>query len=74
MKKYWFWIALILLTIISLIFEFTMSHNSEHHNWWSSIPAFWIIFGFLGCALLVVFSKGIGKLFLDKKEDYYDDK
>jgi len=74
MKKYWLWIALILLIIVSLIFEFTMSNNSEHHNWCSNIPAFWIIFGFLGCAILVIFSKGIGKLFLDRKEDYYDDK
>lgn len=72
MKKHWVWISLILLTIVSLFFEFTMSHNSEHHFWWSNIPGFFIYFGFLGCALIVIFSKILGKLFLDRKENYYD--
>lgn len=64
------WFALIMITIVSLIVEFNMHH--EPHGWWSSVLAFWIYFGFIGCVLLIVFAKSIGKLFINKGEDYYD--
>ena len=66
----WKWIALIVITILSLIVEFTMHHDS--HGWWSSIPAFWIFFGGIGCIVLIFFAKALGKLILYQKEDYYD--
>jgi drug/metabolite transporter (DMT)-like permease len=66
----WKWTALILIAIISLIVEFWMHH--EPHGWWSSIPAFWIIFGLLGCIGLIFFAKTLGKLLVNRKEDYYD--
>jgi len=70
MKK-WHWLGLALLTVFSLVVEFSMHHNSTHHHWWTSIPAFWIFFGFLGCIILIIFAKTLGKLLLNKKEDYY---
>ena len=73
MKK-WPWIVLLLLTILSLMAEFTMTHDPKHHHWWSSIPLFWIIFGFVGCTVIVFVAKTLGKLWLSKKEDYYDTK
>ncbi len=36
------------------------------------IPAFYALYGFLGCALIVAISKIAGKVFLQKREDYYD--
>lgn len=69
MKKIW-WLSLALLIIISLIVEFTMHHH--FHHWWSDIPAFWIYFGFVGCLVLILFAKLLGKLLVNRKEDYYD--
>ena len=71
MKK-WKWLGLALLTAFSLLIEFSMPHDPAHHHWWTSIPAFWIFFGFIGCAVLICFAKALGKLLLDRKEDYYD--
>ncbi|MDI6765354.1 MAG: hypothetical protein QME52_00755 [Bacteroidota bacterium] len=71
--KRWHWISLGILTIISIIVELTMVSETEHGtHWWSVIPLFYILFGFVGCVVIVFFSKAIGKIFLQKKEDYYD--
>lgn len=72
MKK-WHWIALGVLTIISIVVELTIVSGGEHGaHWWSVIPLFYILFGFIGCIVIVFFSKTLGKIFLQKKEDYYD--
>ena len=60
------------LIILSLVAEWTAHHERSH--WWSKIPGFFIYFGFAGCVLLIVFSKKLGKSFLLKDEDYYDNK
>jgi len=73
MKK-WYWAVLALLTIVSIIVEFTMHQTEAHgHHWWSSVPLFWIWFGFIGCVLLIVFAKFLLAPFIYKKEDYYND-
>ena len=37
-------------------------------------PAFWSIFGFLGCVLIILLSKWFGHLGIMTREDYYEDK
>ena len=69
--KTWHWIALILLILASLVVEFTMLSGHSSH-WWSHVPAFYIIWGFLSCVVLTYFAKGLGKLILYREEDYYD--
>jgi hypothetical protein len=66
------WIGLALITLLSLILEFTSHHDGGHHHWWNTIPAFWILFGFIGCLILILVAKILGKLLLNRKEDYYD--
>ena len=83
--KRWHWVALILMAILSLVGEYMVTHTHSHaetpghdavqahvQHWWSGVPAFYILFGFIGCVLLIVVAKILGKLFLLKKEDYYD--
>ncbi len=41
--------------------------NSEH------IPGFWAVFGFVGCAVLILASKAFGHAGIMKREDYYDE-
>jgi hypothetical protein len=45
----------------------TLYHLAE------TVPVFWTVFGFLGCVLLVVVSKGFGHLGVSEREDYYDE-
>lgn len=65
------WIILGVITLISIIVELTMEVDPSHAHWWNSIPGFYIIFGFIGCVAIIVISKALGKIFIQKKEDYY---
>lgn len=73
MKK-WFWFILLILIIISIYGEFNSHHETSSHSIhsWSGIPMFYLIFGFFGCILLIVFAKILGHIFLARKEEYYD--
>jgi len=65
------WIALGLLFLITLGFEFTVLADYDSH-WWNAIPAFYAILGFAGCVLIVYVAKFISKKFLNRDIDYYD--
>lgn len=69
--KRWQWGCLWFLTAVTLVLEFTFLSGYKSH-WWNYIPGFYIIWGFLGCAVIVYVSKWLGKLFIFRNEDYYD--
>jgi len=46
--------------------------NPQPHFWWQAVPVFDIIFGFVGCVIIIIVSKWIGHRWLMKSEDYYD--
>jgi hypothetical protein len=48
-------------------------HPSQVNHVWEKLPIFEAAFGFFGCLLIIFVSKALGHLFLQKKEDYYDD-
>lgn len=68
--KTWHWIALGLLTAVSLWGQYA---GEPGHGPWARIPLFWAIFGFGGCVLIIVVSKAIGKYLVVRQEDYYDE-
>lgn len=47
------------------------SHGGAH--WWASVPLFWILFGAIGCAVLILFGKKVIGPVIYKKEDYYNE-
>jgi len=48
--------------------------DKEHaHTRAEHLPAFWAVFGFVGCVVLIVVSKWFGKAGIMQREDYYDD-
>jgi lipid-A-disaccharide synthase-like uncharacterized protein len=71
MKKY-HWLILGIITLASLAAEFTLHHHSSEHYWFTDIPLFWILFGLLGCFILIIFAKRVIAPVLYKKEDYYE--
>jgi hypothetical protein len=70
--KTWHWMALAGITVASIILQLFGPPN-EHPHAWDVIPAFAAMFGFVGCILIIIISKALGKRWLQKREDYYDD-
>lgn len=68
----WKWLALALMTVLSLLIEWAVPHDPAHGQWWTGIPAFWIGFGFAGCWILIFLAKTLGKRLVNREEDYYD--
>ncbi len=73
MKKWGIWI-LLLLAILTLFAEFGLPHEAGHGHWWTKVPGFFIFFGLLGCILLFLVAKALGKFWLTRNENYYNDK
>lgn len=42
-----------------------------HHGFWDTIPGWWAWYGGLGCAVIVLVSKALGKALLQKPESFY---
>ena len=68
---------LALCTLFSLYLEFFF-HEESHgatavHHFWEGIPMFWILFGAVGCGLIIIFAKKILGPIIYKKEDYYNE-
>ncbi len=59
-----------LLAALDIVFV----SNAEAHTAIEHIPAFWSIFGFIACILIILLSKWYGHLGIMTREDYYEDK
>lgn len=70
--KTWPWIGLGAVALISILVATFLPPDPAHAYWWDRIPGFYMLYGFAGCVLIILFSKLLGKLFLQRKEDYYD--
>jgi len=69
--KTWHWVLLGILAALSLIVELAVLYGHGHH-WWSVIPGFYILWGFLGSLVLAYTSKWFGHTFLSRDKDYYE--
>ena len=57
------------LCAAALLFDFIVPRHALRT--WEGVPGFYAIYGFVGCALLVLVAKELRK-FLMRREDYYD--
>lgn len=64
-------IAYVLLAL-TVVIDFFLPRPYLHFVW-DKIPGFSAVYGFISCILIIVVSKALGKLWLSKPEDYYDD-
>lgn len=60
-----FYVICALLVIVDFVV-----HRHIYHDW-ENIPAFYAIYGFVGCVVLVIIAKAMRKVLM-KEEDYYD--
>ena len=49
-----------------------MFHAHSRHFWFESIPAWGSLYGLASCVAIIVVSKFLGKVWLTRREDYYD--
>ena len=47
-------------------------HGDHSHFWFEGFPAWGSLYGLASCAAIIVVSKFIGKVWLMRREDYYD--
>lgn len=72
-------LALVLILAADVLRSLLSSghHDSEHgpskHLWFEELPAFGSVYGLLSCVLIILVSKLIGKVWLMRPEDHYDD-
>ena len=62
-----------LVAIPSALLEWHSTHESHGSYWWTGSPGFDLLYGFIGCVVIVLFSKVIGSVWLQRSEDYYQD-
>ena len=61
-----------ILALLILIDAFFVS--KEHaHTGVEHLPAFWSVFGFVACVLIIILSKWFGHAGIMTREDYYDE-
>jgi uncharacterized membrane protein len=67
-----YWIILGIVTVITIVLDVTVAVHPSYGYRFAAFPGFYILLSFAGCLVLIFVSKGIGKLFIQQKEDYYD--
>ena len=65
-------IASLVLIVILEILVVDVLHLGHTTFDFEKIPAFGSLYGLISCVLIIVLSKLVGKLWLMRREDYYD--
>lgn len=73
--KRWFYAGLAIVAVAEIVLPrlFNEGHGGESHFSFEDFPAWGSLYGLISCAAIIVVSKVIGKLWLMRREDYYDD-
>ncbi len=66
-----FYGGLVLVALVEVLSLFLF--EGHPHFFFESWPAWGSLYGLVSCLLIIVISKLIGKVWLMRREDYYDD-
>lgn len=67
------WLLRVLLAVLVAEVAVTQYFGLGHpYFWFESLPGFASLYGFFSCVAIIFVSKLLGKLFISRKEDYYD--
>ena len=69
--KRWFYVGLAVLALLEVIAP-RFLYSDEPHFPFENLPGWGAIYGLVSCVAIIVVSKLIGKLWLMRREDYYD--
>ncbi len=68
--KRWFYVGLVVVALAEIVLP--LIFHGEHHFSFESFPAWGSLYGLASCAAIIVVSKLLGKVWLMRREDYYD--
>jgi hypothetical protein len=69
--KRWFYAGLAVVALSEIVVPQLFPHEAPHF-WFEEIPAFGSIYGLVSCLIIIIVSKLLGRLWLLRREDYYD--
>ena len=69
--KRWFYAGLAVVALAEIVLP-RIFPGGESHFWFEDFPAWGSLYGLVSCVAIIVVSKLIGKLWLMRREDYYD--
>ena len=69
--KRWFYIGLGVIVVAEALLPL-LFHGDDPHFSFESFPAWGSLYGLISCAAIIIVSKIIGKVWLSRREDYYD--
>ncbi|MEK7270185.1 MAG: hypothetical protein AAB215_04490 [Planctomycetota bacterium] len=68
------WIGFVVFAILAAVDAVPSVIDKAHaHTEAEKTPLFWPLFGFVGCALIIILSKAFGHAGIMKREDFYDE-
>ena len=70
--KLWFYAGLAVVALAEIVLPRVFPSDHPHHFSFESWRAFGSIYGLVSCVVIIVVSKFFGKLWLMRREDYYD--
>ena len=69
--KRWFYAGLAVAALAEIVRPHIFSGGESHFSF-EDFPAWGSLYGFISCVAIIIVSKLIGKLWLMRREDYYD--
>ena len=69
--KHWFYVSLGIIALAEIVLPHLFEGGESHFSFENS-PAWGSLYGFISCVAIIIVSKLIGKLWLMRREDYYD--
>jgi len=69
--KLWFYVGLVVVALGEIGLPLVL-HGIHGHFWFEALPAWGSLYGVLSCVAIIVVSKFLGKVWLMRREDYYD--
>jgi hypothetical protein len=71
-KRLWLKVGIIAL-LLSLILDMVYRHQMHASFWWHVTPAFDLLYGWLGCAGLILGAQWLGRTWLQRRATYYQE-
>ncbi len=70
--KRWFYVGLAVVVLAEIVLPLIFPSDHPHHFSFESWLAFGSLYGLASCVVIIVVSKFLGKVWLMRRENYYD--
>jgi len=60
------------VAVLLIAVEWSPWHEPHGSHWWHQVAGFDLVYGLLGCVVIVIVSKALGVVLLQRGEKYYE--